>query len=229
MRLKILFIFLLFIVYFALSLSLESINAIGFYLIISLGLFFWGVVEWRRLINGRDTENRRRFEEIIAEIPHTESLNTDDLLNVMLIDDVNSIFYFLQRSSINEDFGIVAIPFSQVLEVAIVENERILNLYPKQGLLGSLENEEELDEIDDEAEEEVDDDDESVEVLSLKIVIDDIANPILEYPFIQEDQVLAIDSEEYSEAILSCNEWYQKLYIIVKRYEHGKVAVKLWQ
>ncbi|MFJ7828301.1 hypothetical protein [Psychrobacillus sp. NPDC096623] len=227
---KILFIFLLFIVYFALSLSLESTKAIGFYLLISLGLFFWGVLEWQRLINGRNSENRRRFEELLAEIPHTESLSSDNLLNVMLIDDVNSIFYLLQRDSLAQDFNIAAIPFSQVLEVAIMEDERVLNLYPKDGILESkLESEEEIeDDEDSDDEEEAEAEDEFIEALSLKIVVDDLANPILEYPFIQNEQVLVLDSEEYSEAILSCNEWYQKICIIIKRYEHGKVLVRQW-
>ncbi|SDO09083.1 hypothetical protein SAMN05518871_11036 [Psychrobacillus sp. OK028] len=226
---KILFIFLLFIVYFALSLSLESTKAIGLYLIISLVLFFWGVLEWQRIINGRNLENRRRLEELLAEIPHTESLSSDNLLNVMLIDDVNSIFYLLQRDSIAEDFNIAAIPFSQVLEVAIVEDERVLNLYPKDGILEStLENDEEIEDYE-ESDDEEEEEDESIEALSLKIVVDDIANPILEYPFIQNEQILFLDSEEYSEAISICNEWYQKICIIIKRYEHSNVAVRLWQ
>ena len=112
MRLKILFIFLLFFVYFALSLSLESTNAIGLYLVISLGLFFWGVIEWKLFINRRNAESRRRLEEQLAEIPHTQSLISNNLLNVMLIDDVESFLYILQRDSIEEDFEIVnPIPF----------------------------------------------------------------------------------------------------------------------
>lgn len=231
MRLKILFIFLLFIVYFALSLSLESTKAIGIYLIISLLLFFWGVIEWRRTINRRNNENRRRCEELLAEIPHTQSLISDNLLNVMLIDDVNNILYILQRDSLEEDFSIENIPFFQVLEAAIVEEEHVVNLYPKEGLLGStlVNNEEIMDEDLDEDEDEEDDEEEFIEALCLKIVVDDLTNPILEYPFIEYGKSLEIDSEEYMEANSLCNEWYQKLCIIIKRYEHDKVVVRLWQ
>lgn len=229
MRLKILFIFLLFIVYFALSLSLESINAIGLYLLISLGFFFWGVGEWRRVANERNMELRRELEELLAEIPHTQCLNSEDLLNVMLIDDVNSIFYLLQRESIGDDFEIANIPFFQVLEVAIVQEESILNLYPKEGLLGStlVNNEVQIDNED--LDEEEDEEDESIEALCLKIVVDDLTKPILEYPFIQFGQSFAIESEEYLEATSQCDEWYQKLCIIIKRYEPNKVLVRQWQ
>ena len=231
MRLKILFIFLLFVVYFALSLSLESTNAIGLYLIISLGLFFWGVIEWRRSINRRNAEDRARCEELLAEIPHTQSLISDNLLNVMLIDDVNNILYILQRDSLVEDFSIENVPFSQVLEVAIVEEERVLNLYPKEGLLGStlVNNEEILEEDSDEDEEEEEVEEESIEALCLKIVVDDLTKPILEYPFIVFGEPLATDSEKYIEVNSLCDEWYQKICIIIKRYEHDKVVVRLWQ
>lgn len=232
MRLKILCIFLLFVVYFALSLSLESTNAIGIYLVISLGLFFWGVIEWRSIINRRNAEDRRRLEEVIAEIPHTQSQISDNLLNVMLIDDVNNFLYILQRDSLQVDFDIETILFSQVLEIAIIEEENVLNLYPKEGLLGStLANNEEINEEDFEEEEDEDEDeeDELIEALCLQIVVDDLTNPILEYPFISNDHSLAKDSDEYIEAYSCCNEWYQKIFIIIKRFEHDKVAVKLWQ
>ncbi|WP_277586294.1 hypothetical protein [Psychrobacillus antarcticus] len=228
---KILFIFLLFVVYFALSLSLESKNAIGLYLIISLGLFFWGVIEWKLFINRRDAENRRRLEEQLAEIPHTQSLISNNLLNIMLIDDVGNFLYILQRDSLGEDFNIDPISFSKVLEVALVEEGEIINLYPKKGLLGStlLQDQAEMEEDFDEEDEEDDDDAESIEALCLRIVVDDLINPILEYPFIADDHSFEIDSEEYAEVNALCNDWYQKICIIIKRYEHTNVAVRLWE
>ena len=230
MRLKILFIFLLFVVYFALSLSLESTKAIGLYLIISLGLFFWGVIEWRRSINRRNTENRTRCEEMLAQIPHTQSLLSNDLLNAILINEVTTILYVLQRNSLDEDFNIVDFLFQHILEAAVVEDDRVLNLYPQEGLLGSTQViseeifEEELEEEDEEEEEE-----ESVESLCLKIVVDDLTNPIIEYAFIKDDHYLDRDSEEYIEVRELCNEWYQKMCIIIKRYEHDTVVVRNWQ
>ena len=231
MRLKILVIFLLFIVYFALSLSLESTNAIGLYLVISLGLFFWGVIEWKLFINRRDAESRRRLEEQLAEIPHTQSLISNNLLNVMLIDDVGNFLYILQRDSIEEDFSIDPISFSKVLEVGLLEEGEVINLYPRKGLLGStlLHDQAEMEEDVDEEDEEDDDDVESIEALCLRIVVDDLITPILEYPFIADDQSFEIDSEEYQEVNDLCNEWYQKMCIIIKRYEHTNVAVRLWQ
>jgi len=231
MRLKILFIFLLFTVYFALSLSLESTNAIGLYLSISLGLFFWGVIEWKLFINRRNAENRRRLEEQLAEIPHTQSLISNDLLNIMLIDDVGNFLYILQRDSLGEDFSIDPISFSKVLEVALVEEGEIVILYPKKGLLGStlLHAQDVIDEDVDEEDEEDEGDVESIEALCLRIVVDDLINPILEYPFIADGHSFEIDSEEYIEVNALCNEWYQKICIIIKRYEHTNVAVRLWQ
>lgn len=232
MRLKILVIFLLFFIYFALSLSLESTNAIGLYLVISLGLFFWGVIEWKLFINRRNAESRRRLEEQLAEITHTQSLISNNLLNVMLIDDVGNFLYILQRDSIEEDFSIDPISFSKVLEVGLVEEGEVINLYPRKGLLGStlLHDQAEMEEdVDEEDEEEDEDDVESIEALCLRIVVDDLINPILEYPFIADDQSFEIDSEEYTEVNALCNEWYQKVCIIIKRYEHTNVAVRLWQ
>ena len=232
MGLKILFIFLLFIVYFALSLSLESTKAIGLYLIISLTLFFWGVIEWKLSINRTEAENRRRLEEQLADIPHEQSLISNNLLNVMLIDEAGKFLYILQRVSLEEDFNIDTISFSKVLEVAIVEEEQVIKLYPKKGLLSStvINDEDIIDEdYDEEEEEEIVEEEESLEKLCLRMVVDDLTNTILEYPFIAEGESLEIDSEQYTEANDLCNEWYQKICIIIKRYEHSNVAVRLWQ
>ena len=231
MRLKILVIFLLFFVYFTLSLKWELKALMRNQTKISLGLFFWGVIEWKLFINRRNAENRRRLEEQLAEIPHTQSLISNDLLNIMLIDDVGNFLYILQRDSLGEDFSIDPISFSKVLEVALVEEGEIVILYPKKGLLGStlLHAQDVIDEDVDEEDEEDEGDVESIEALCLRIVVDDLINPILEYPFIADGHSFEIDSEEYIEVNALCNEWYQKICIIIKRYEHTNVAVRLWQ
>lgn len=231
---KILFIYLLSAVYFFLSFSLQTMRAIGIYIIISVGLFFWANMELKRSFDKRNAEIRRISEEWLEEIPHTQSILSSNCLNSLLINEVTNILYFAQRESLEVEFDIEDIPFHKVLEVAIVEDESILSLYPKGGLIGDSlkdiglgyegDSEEELDEEEDEA-----DEDETTTKLSLKILVDDLTNPIIEYVFMENEDSLDIDSDEYMDAIKLCNDWYQKLSIIIKRYEHDKVLVRNWQ
>ena len=235
---KILLIYLLSAVYFFLSFSLQTMRAIGIYLIISVGLFFWANMEWKRSFDKRNDEIRRISEEWLEEIPHTQFILSPNCLNSLLINEVTNILYLAQRESLEVEFDIEDIPFHKILEVAIVEDESILSLYPKGGLLGDSlkdrdleyegDSEEEFDE-DEEEEDEEDEEDETITKLSLKILVDDLTNPIIEYIFIENEDSLAIDSEKYMEAIKLCNDWYQKLSIIIKRYEHDKVLVRKWQ
>jgi hypothetical protein len=224
---KILIIFLLCFVYFCISFFLGTSRIFNAYLFFSFVLFVWGIIEWKSSINRINAEILRTSEERLNEIPNSHFTLSPNYLNALLINEETNTFYYAYREDLEEGFEREKFMFDKVLEVAIVEDNRILSLYPKNGLLNSdgrsitIINEV-VSEADEEDEE---DDDETVSKLCLKIVIDDLTSPIIEYVLIDNDKSISKESDEYKNALKICNDWFIKISIIVKRFEHDKVLL----
>lgn len=226
---KIFVIYLLSAIYFFLSFSMEHMRSIGLYLIISVALFFWGTWEWKRRNEEIHEENRRITEEILDGIPHTQKLVTPNNLNALLINEVTEILYIASREELSSDFDIKDIPFNKVLEVALLEDGKTISVFPKEGILSSPVKLEDIEEHDEE-EEYVDDEDEDELEFSLcfKIVSDDLSEPIHYFTYLDDYKEEYKESEEYEEAMGVCNEWHQKLSIIIRRYQYDRVMVNKW-
>lgn len=219
------------IIWIVIAYLVKSTIVTGICIIIALGMFIWANIERKNEAARRDAERRRTSEEALARIPHTQHFLSSDYLSALLINEDTKKFYMAKREEDQTQFEIKEYTFTQILEAAIEENGSILSLYPKEGLLGSTLPDSEgssvvyIIESDDEEDEE--DEDETVERLSLKMVVDDLGEPIVEYVFMENDDPIAKDSEEYEEAFKNCNEWYQKISVIIKRLE--RVPVRQWR
>lgn len=80
--------------------------------------------------------------------------------------------------------------------------------------------------------EEIDEDDpayNTVSQLVLKIVADNLSDPILEYVFLDEEEPISREEDEYLESLELCEKWYQKISVIIKRYELERVPIRHWQ
>ncbi|MFJ7737527.1 hypothetical protein ACIQ2D_14535 [Lysinibacillus sp. NPDC097287] len=219
------------IIWIVIAYLVKSTIVTGICIIIALGMFIWANIERRNQAARKDAERRRISEEALARIPHTQHFLSTDYLSALLINEDTKKFYMVKREEDHPQFEIKEYTFNQILEAAIEEDEAILSLYPKEGLLGStLPDSEEssvvyIVESDDEEDEEGEE--ETVEKLSLKMVVDDLGEPIVEYVFMENEDAIAKDSEEYEEAFKNCNEWYQKISVIIRRLE--RVPVRQWR
>lgn len=228
---KIFIIYLLSAIYFFLSFSMDHIRSIGFYLIVSVALFFWGTWEWKRRSEEIIAENRRNTEEVLEEIPHTQMLLSPNNLNALLINEVTNILYIARREELGSDFEIKDIPFNKILEAALLEDGETTSMFPKEGILSSRiksGDEKEPDEEEDEVEDEEDDEEEFEFSLCFKIVSDDLTEPIHYFTYLEDYKEDYKESEQYEEAMGACNQWFQKLSIIIRRYQYDRVMVNRW-
>ena len=227
---KIFVIYLLSAIYFFLTFSMDHMRSIGLYLIISVALFFWGTWEWKRRNEEINEVNRRITEEILDEIPHTQKQVSPNNIKALLINEVTEILYIASRDELGSDFGIKDISFNKVLEAALIEDGKTISVFPKEGILSSpikLEDKEENEELEEEYEEE--DEEEELEFnLCFKIVTDDLSQPIHYFTYLEDYKEEYKEYEEYEEAKGVCNEWHQKLSIIIRRYQYDRVMVNKW-
>ena len=210
---------------------MDHIRSIGFYLIVSVALFFWGTWEWKRRSEEIIAENRRNTEEVLEEIPHTQMLLSPNNLNALLINEVTNILYIARREELGCDFEIKDIPFNKILEAALLEDGKTTSMFPKEGILSSRiksGDEKEPDEEKDEVEDEEDDEEEFEFSLCFKIVSDDLTEPIHYFTYLEDYKEDYKESEQYEEAMGACNQWFQKLSIIIRRYQYDRVMVNRW-
>nr|WP_106781219.1 hypothetical protein [Lysinibacillus timonensis] len=226
------YIFLLGIAFFVISFYLWSLWMVGSYLFIALVLFTWGYVELKKELDKRKENDRMESEEYLREIPHTKYTLSEDLLNSLLIDENHHTFYVANRDYIDVDFKYKSFPFSKITEVAIVEDGVVKYLFPKDGSLGGKVTEEGIPIINiinsNDAEKEDDEEYDTIKKLKLKVVIDDFSNHTIEYTFMENDDGIDTDSEEYKDAIKECTHWYQMICLIINQYKHEKRLVGPW-
>lgn len=219
------------IIWIVIAYLVKSTIVTGICIIIALGMFIWANIERRNEATRRDAERRRISEEALAQIPHTQYFLSTDYLSALLINESTKKFYMVKREEDDLQFELKEFSFNQILEAAMDEDGTILSLYPKEGLLSSTLPASEGSSVvyiatsDDEKEEE--DEDETVEKLSLKIVVDNLVEPIVEYVFMEKKDAITKDSEEYKEACRNCHEWFQKISVMIKRHE--RVPVNPWR
>lgn len=239
--LKIILIVILSIIYFFLAFSVDHIVPARIFLFLAIALFIWGYFEYRKENIRREDELIEETEKEIEQFPHTQRIVSDDYLTALLLDEQNNKVCILKKEAYDEKFKEIEVDFHQLYEAAIVEDGKILTLFSKGGFLaGSLleeggtsvihlsgteeheKDEDENDEVGDLHEED------GVSKLSIKIVIDDLKKPIVEFSFLESDEPILKDSEEYKDLLKECTEWHQKLSIIIKRYEKERVPVTRW-
>lgn len=218
----ILLLYFIGIIWIVIAYLVKSIIVAGFCILISLGMFIWANIEKRNKAAQIDEQRRRTSEEALAQIQHTQQFLSPDYLHALLVCNNTKKFYMATREEDQLEFYIKEYTFDQLFEVAIEEDHALISLYPKNGLLNSTLDDGEkpvvsVAESDDE--EDIEEEEEVVEKLCLKIVVDDLAESIVEFVFLENENAVAKDSEEYEEAVKHCLEWYQKISVIIKRLE----------
>lgn len=230
------FLFLLELVY--LYLAFETGKTI--YFIVASVLFFWWLYEYKTEANRMEEFIEKDSIKKIETIPHTSYILSMDYLRAMVIDENSNMFYLAEREDIESNFEEKGHSFEEIFEVAIVEDNEITSLISRGGVYGwSLidggasikvngkepKNVKSEQEVEDEEEVEVEEQD-VVKKLSIRLVVNDLSNPIVEYIFIDEPEGMEKDSEEYKELVKECENWHQKITVIIKRHE--KVPVLNW-
>ena len=219
---KIIFFILLGIIYLLLANAIDIIIVQQLFFIIGVVLVGIGSVRYLKARSSalqRLADMREASEAEITAIPHTQCTISNDFLNALLLNEHTNRLILAQREALDEALKIIEIPFKKIYEVAIVEDEATIrkakNYLISSSLLGESE----------EADEE-----ETVSQLSLKLVVDHLADPIVEYIFMENsDHPIARDEEDYVEALELCEQWFQKISVIIKRHELERVPIQRWQ
>ena len=227
---KITLLYVLTTVFFLLALSMDSILGMVFYLIISGGMFYWAKLERASMDASIQAEIQRQTEQQLAEIPYTEYIVSSDYLSALLINANTNTLYIASRKYTDSNFIRKEYPFSEIMEAAIIQDGEILSLFPKDGLIGgSLINNNQSTEVYilESAKDSGDDEDvEVVSKLSLKMAMNDLANPVIEYVFMENEDDMEKDSSEYKEVFKLCNDWYQKVSMLIKRAEYERLPTR---
>jgi hypothetical protein len=224
--------FLLFLgmIYLVLAKSVETAILSNVYFLIGLGLLIAGIIRYvkeRYIYDNRLNEMKEASEEELLAIPHTHCIISNDCLNALLLNEPTNTLFLVSREDLEEDLIKKEISFNKIYEVAIVEDEMYIARTSNSFISGSL-----LGEDQDIEEEEFDEEDpeyDTVSQLTLKIVADNLSDPILEYVFLGNDEPISREEDEYQEALELCEEWFQKISVIIKRYELERVPIRQWQ
>lgn len=224
-------IFLLAIAFFILAFFLEPLFMVGSYLFISFMMFTWGYFEMKKEMDRRKEKEMEESEEFIKGIPHTKYTLSEDLLSSLLIDETSNTFCVAKREYTDENFECKSFPFSKLLEVAILEDGRVKYLFPRDGIIGGTVNEEgkpiinviETEEFDYE-----DEDEDTIKKIALKLVVDDFSNHTIEYVFLDKEDPIEKDSDEYKDTMKECTNWYQMISLAINQYKHEKRLVGQW-
>jgi len=231
-RLFQLFLLLLEVVYLFLAFKTGS----TLFFIIAVGLGIWWLYVLNKDINKRNEALLNETIQKVEQHPHTRYIISSDYLSALMLDEYSNTLRILEREEVDEEFDKREFDFEELYEIAIVEDGNNIALTSKGGVHGwslidggskvdSHVNEmEELPEKKEKAKE--------VKKLMLKIVVDDLADPIVEYIFLDNEQEIPKELDEYKDIFKECTKWYQKISVIIKRNEHERkiheVAIKGW-
>jgi len=174
--------------------------------------FLFGMVHDRR-----NTENRNAYEKKLDEFPHDFALPSLNFSQALLIDEARESLIILQDLD-QDEVECEIIPFSRILEVALIQNGEAVLSFPKNNVLesgGDIAGD--VEDVEEEEEEEL------IDQLSLKVLVDDLTNPLKEFYCIDEDDYIQFDSDEFWDAYDECFDWYHKLVVLIKRSERNRV------
>ncbi|MFJ6211075.1 hypothetical protein [Lysinibacillus sp. NPDC092081] len=227
---KTFFLIFLGVIYLLLAKSVETAIFSNVYFLIGLGLLITGIIRYvkeRYIYINTLNEMKEASEEEFMAIPHTHCIVSNDCLSALLLNEPTNTLFLVSREDLEEDLIKKEIPFNKIYEVAIVEDEMYMARTSNNFISGSLLNEE-LD-IEEEELDEEDPEYNTVSQLTLKIVADNLSDPILEYAFMDNSEPISREEDEYQEALELCEEWFQKISVIIKRYELERVPIRHWQ
>lgn len=232
---KILFFFLLTVLCFILTFIVQTLGAKCLLLILAMLFFKWGSHLVKLSEKKRDEMLKKETEELLDEYPHTQSTISTNYLNALLIDEPTQTFFFAKREDTDCEFDVKEYVFNEIYETAIEENGEQIALISRGGLLGGtilnsasnslvyiMESENNNITIEDEEEESEETEkniEEGISKLSLKVVVDDLSNPIIEFVFFENDEQISKEDKKYKEASKLCKKWHQMISVLIKRQD----------
>ena len=216
-----LFLLLLEVIY--LFLAFKTGKTIFFLIAIILG--GWWLYEINKESRKRNEEIEKETIDQIEEYPHTRYILSPDYLQAFLIDEDTKTFHILKREELDDEFEAREFDFQELFEVAIVEDGKKVAHTSRDGwsLIDEGSKEDGSNESEGKSKKEV-------KKLLLKLVVNDLSNPIVEYTFLDNEQAIPKDLDEYKDIFKECKNWYHKVSIIIKRYEreHKDVTANGW-
>ncbi len=224
---KTFFILFLGMIYILLANSVETAIFSKAYFLIGLGLVLAGLfryVKERFIYINTLNEMKEASEEELMAIPHTQCIISNDCLSALLLNEPTNTLILASREDLEEDLIKKEIPFEKIYEVAIVEDDMYIARTSNNFISGLL-----LGEDMDIEEEELGDEDsepDTMSSLTLKMVADHLSDPILEFVFMDSSEPLSREEDEYQEVLELCEEWFQKISVIINRYELERVPVR---
>lgn len=201
------------------------------FLFVALGTFAWWIVERRREAIRYNEKIEEDTINQLEKIPHNRRVVSDHCLKALLLDEYSKTLYFAEREDIETNFTFNHYSFGEIYECAMVENGKIISHISKGGVQGwSLIDDKTRDlfmnlEIEDEEEDEEED---MVESLGLKLIVDDLSNPMIEFTLFEDERGMDKESDEYQEYLTTCKNWYHKFGVIIKRGKRENVDVNHW-
>ncbi len=230
---KTVFLLLLGIIYLFLANAMEAILIKKTYFLIGIALVTVGTIryiKWKYHTYKLMTELKRASEEELNNIPHTHSTIASNGLQALLLNEHTKTLLVAMKEDWEAELTKKEVQFNEIYEVAIMEDGHIIartsNGLFNESLLEedhrSLGEEEDMDE--DESEEI-----EEISHLAIKLVVDNITAPIIEYAFLELEDAISKEDDSYQEAMELCEQWFQKISIIIKRYELERVPIRRWQ
>ncbi|HWI49342.1 MAG TPA: hypothetical protein VNU45_14075 [Rummeliibacillus sp.] len=242
---NLLLIFLSSALFFILTFIVSTLGAKLFCLLISFLLYKWGSYQIKLIDMRREEAIKKETEEMLQEYPHSHSTVSSDYLNALLIGEASQTFFVAKREDTDSDFEVKEYLFNEIYETAIEEDGNQIALISRGGLLGGalldgggnslvyvMEPEKSSkDDSDEESEEKTEkSSDQGVSKLSLKVVVDDLSNPIIEYVFLEPEEPVEKDSDVYKEASKQCKKWHQMISVLIKRHDNlNKVVIKRYE
>ncbi|MFJ7649859.1 hypothetical protein ACIQ1H_20290 [Lysinibacillus sp. NPDC097279] len=230
---KTVFLLLLGIIYLFLANAMEAMLIKKTYFLIGIALVTVGTIryiKWKYHTYKIMTELKRASEEELNNIPHTHSTIASNGLQALLLNEHTKTLLVAMKEDWEAELTKKEVQFNEIYEVAIMEDGHII-ARTSNGLFNESLLEEDHRSLGDE--EEMDDDEleeiEEVSQLAIKLVVDNITAPIIEYAFLELEDAISKEDDTYQEAMELCEQWFQKISIIIKRYELERVPIRRWQ
>ncbi|RPJ95628.1 hypothetical protein CW357_09175 [Rummeliibacillus sp. TYF005] len=226
--------------FFILTFIVDTLGAKLIFLFIAFLLFKWGSHQIQLIENGKEEEIKKETEKLLQEFIHSQSTISDDYLNALLLDEASQTLFIATRENLETGFDVKEFLFNEIYESSIEEDGKQIALISRGGLLGGTllddggnslvyimepENNKKND-----TEETEDISKDIVSKLSLKLVVDDLASPIIEYVFLESEEKIDKDSDEYKDAAKECKKWHQMISVLIKRHDLlNKVIIKRYE
>ncbi len=241
---QLIFLFFLSALFFIFTFIVPALSLKLFCLLISFTFYKLGSHQIKLAEMRRNEEIKQETEKMLEQYPHSQSTISSDFLHALLIGEASQTFFVANREDTDSDFDVKEYLFNEIFETAIEEDGNQKALISRGGILGGamldsggnsliyiMEPEKSDKENEEKSEKkEADDSEEGVSKLSLKIVVDDISNPIIEYVFLESEEPVSKESDEYNETSKLCKKWHQMISVLIKRQDHlNKVIIKRYE